>query len=766
MKPLLNLLWIVPVLFGCGDTGETVLVSVTGLPAGVHTLRAYASIDGMNAKSLKDFSGDLTRFAVVLDDGTPGLLALDLEARSDNNCLLARGHGEQRLDGHGSYTLSIPLAPVQPVVCDGEVQVSKSGPGTGTVVSDPPGIQCGATCSFRFDGGRKVRLLSRPDGPSFHAGWSGMCAGTGPCEVTLNGPAQVGVRFEKKARYADNWYWDRPLTMTRNLNGVWGSGTSDVWAVGDQGTILHYDGTLWIPVRSGTTNDLLSVAGRDAKNVWAVGRKGTTLRWNGIAWSILDGKTTLDLNSVAISSYQTDPNTPIAVTPQGVYLWTADGWTMYPTSPTMPFNFVLGYPASEDAVGPGGAYYHDAYAGSPKWASSGGGFNSKNLLGIALAALDQLGRGTYWLVGEGGAFFRYEQVGNKTTDLSTGTANLRGVWSTPPMRSQPAGPAWIAGDQGTLLHWNEPAWASVPSGTTRNLRAVWASVDDDVWAVGDGGTLIHWDGKAARPYGPDPLTSLRAVWGSDLNNVFAVGDGGSVLHFDGTAWSVVNPGTSSNLYGVWGSGSNDLWAVGIGGVVLHGDGKTWTNVESTTGTTLRAVSGSGPADVWIVGDGGTARHWDGKMLNKQDVAGSQVVDPDGVWVAPDGHAFVVGPGSFGLWAPGTPGSWGHIDSYYNSAVWGRSPMDVWAVGNSHDNVGHWTGSKLEDATELRFAFYGVWGNDKGVFAVGYGGEIVQGLDSKTRTRVEIPGPNLYAIWGTGSDFFAVGDGGAILRYSP
>ena len=38
----------------------------------------------------------------------------------------------------------------------------------------------------------------------------------------------------------DNWCWRNPLPQGNPLNGVWGSGESDVWAVGSGGTILEH----------------------------------------------------------------------------------------------------------------------------------------------------------------------------------------------------------------------------------------------------------------------------------------------------------------------------------------------------------------------------------------------------------------------------------------------------------------------------------------------------------------------------------------------
>ena len=46
---------------------------------------------------------------------------------------------------------------------------------------------------------------------------------------------------------------------TADLSGVWGSSGEDVFAVGAFGTILHYDGTAWSLMDSGTTEGLYGV---------------------------------------------------------------------------------------------------------------------------------------------------------------------------------------------------------------------------------------------------------------------------------------------------------------------------------------------------------------------------------------------------------------------------------------------------------------------------------------------------------------------------
>ncbi len=58
------------------------------------------------------------------------------------------------------------------------------------------------------------------------------------------------------------WTWMNPLPQGNDLHGVWGSGPDDVFAVGDLGTILHYDGHDWDMMPSGTDANLYAVWGR------------------------------------------------------------------------------------------------------------------------------------------------------------------------------------------------------------------------------------------------------------------------------------------------------------------------------------------------------------------------------------------------------------------------------------------------------------------------------------------------------------------------
>ncbi|MBI5021425.1 MAG: hypothetical protein HZB59_08320 [Ignavibacteriales bacterium] len=102
------------------------------------------------------------------------------------------------------------------------------------------------------------------------------------------------------------------------INKIWGSSSSNIYIVGNQGALAHFDGTSWQKIESGTEVNLTDVWGSpDGKAVWACGyfnnKRGTyLLRKNTSNWEVAyDGTPTeFSLLSDTLSGALTSVYTP------------------------------------------------------------------------------------------------------------------------------------------------------------------------------------------------------------------------------------------------------------------------------------------------------------------------------------------------------------------------------------------------------------------------------------------------------------------------
>ncbi len=76
-----------------------------------------------------------------------------------------------------------------------QLSVAKTGTGTGTVTSVPPGINCGIDCKEIYPEGTQVTLTAQADPGFIFKGWSGGCTGTGTCTITMNSDTIVTAMF-------------------------------------------------------------------------------------------------------------------------------------------------------------------------------------------------------------------------------------------------------------------------------------------------------------------------------------------------------------------------------------------------------------------------------------------------------------------------------------------------------------------------------------------------------------------------------------------
>jgi hypothetical protein len=84
----------------------------------------------------------------------------------------------------------------------------------------------------------------------------------------------------------------------RDLRGVAIESADSVWAVGEGGTIAHFDGKAWKLSPSGTAQDLIAVWAFPSGEVWAVGENGTALQRIKDRWEAANVPSKAPLGSI------------------------------------------------------------------------------------------------------------------------------------------------------------------------------------------------------------------------------------------------------------------------------------------------------------------------------------------------------------------------------------------------------------------------------------------------------------------------------------
>jgi hypothetical protein len=267
--------------------------------------------------------------------------------------------------------------------------------------------------------------------------------------------------------------------------------------------------------------------------------------------------------------------------------------------------------------------------------------------------------------------------------------------------------------RGALQAWDGTQWSAQP--LPADVPALnWVfGVGSRRVIVGDFGTILVRDGDEGEwtQYGCGTILPLWGVWGAAEDDLWAVGGDGFLrdpvaCHFDGRVWTLVElpePSFESYaLYKIWGSAGDDVWAVGDAGLLVHyaGPADGWVEVPSGTDFDLISLWGTGPDEILAVGGRSSAvlSRWDGAQWTAQEVP--EVLGLNGVWMAPDGTATVVGPqGGAGTVAPGALSV--EVEASGTPlalhGVFGFAGIERWAVGGSLDMAPPYVGVILHRA---------------------------------------------------------------------
>ncbi|MFH2092117.1 MAG: hypothetical protein ABIJ31_07115 [Pseudomonadota bacterium] len=323
---------------------------------------------------------------------------------------------------------------------------------------------------------------------------------------------------------------------TKNLNGIWGNASDNIYFVGDDGTIVHYDGTDFISMISTSTQDLNAIWGLPTSksspdqtdNIFVVGDNGETLINEGDGWIHATQGQTYDIYAAWGTSWgHFDGYGEAGTNP---YNWDSANTAQYLDN----YNYYISefgghvnfrslwairhtYPYNADYGATGRQTYQNIMVGEFFGGSNNGdGIIMHEFYEPAVIIADTPLRGVWgssfsniYAVGDGGAI--YQNTSGNAPDYE-GTGWRRPRWED----------TW----QG---QWRKISAADVP--TTKNLNGVYGNSATDFYVIGDDGTILYNKGNGFElvPTADVTTQTLNSIWGSDRTGIYAVGNNGTIV---------------------------------------------------------------------------------------------------------------------------------------------------------------------------------------------------------------------------------------------
>lgn len=288
------------------------------------------------------------------------------------------------------------------------------------------------------------------------------------------------------------WSRSNPPAVRLTLRSLCASRPSEVWAGGDSGLLLRWDGHRVRSLNSGTGNSLASLWCSSTGDLWSAG-SGAILRWDGNRFTSqyalgssyypqsIWGTSSSDIY-VPASNYNSTNSTYTGY----VFHWDGAMWTIT-TVTTSVFLTAISGTSSKDlwlvGYGTGGAGTPLAWrsANGTSWPSislSGGG----SLLDV-------------WAASPTEVF----AVGNSSTvqELVGSSFVLRTLPAGAPstimsIHGTSSADVWAVGIRGGLIHRQGTSWTTVQSSSLRHLNRVLVLAGNDVWIAGDYSTLLRY----------------------------------------------------------------------------------------------------------------------------------------------------------------------------------------------------------------------------------------------------------------------------------
>lgn len=408
-----------------------------------------------------------------------------------------------------------------------------------------------------------------------------------------------------------NWNTHNPVTA--QLNDVWGSGPGAVYAVGGESNsssshiVMFFDGTNWQEIDVGADQRLLSVFGTSDSNVYIGGWNGRLYHYDGSVWNSANFGT----NRHVYGLWGLAPDNIFGVGSKGtIRRFNGSTWLHM----SVPFEanqydiFDVWGSDANNVYAVGGVYQNSQYQAIMLHYDGVSWSTVFETTGYKLQSISGTAANNIYAASVDGTpeLYHFDGTSWSPVTMPIEKKHAFGLWF-----DESANGVFV-GYSGDIIEKKGNVYTNISTVVSRSrLEAVWCGSDDYAVAFGlDGSLLINENNTWSVQEGViNP--GIRSVWGSDQNNIYAVGIGGTILHYDGNTWQQMASGTDRDLYDVWGFDSGEVVVSGAGIVLLY-DGVSWSSVGPFPNPIWNSVWGTSP-DNYYIASRSDIYHFDGSV---------------------------------------------------------------------------------------------------------------------------------------------------------
>ena len=454
-----------------------------------------------------------------------------------------------------------------------------------------------------------------------------------------------------------DWKWVYPHPQGNKVNAVWGTGTDNIYAVGNFGTVIHNDGISWRKINPFTLNHLYGVYCFSQKSIIVVGDNGAIFHFDGYHWKKISSPTQNNLYQVWGTS---ENNYYIA---ESSYLYHFDGaiWNQEDI-PLAKINYISGLSDNTLYVGlnTGDVYvkndgiwnslselesFHNdlwAYSKACLFAAGDNGIqhydgnqwhnyldikNVKRITGIDQSNVYAITYEYIWFF-DGDSWTKIQNI----VDDHSFSDTAGKIWSCPPYHL-------YFSYFSDLLHYNgvdieaigSNPFHSFISADNFSFHRIWVSPEKNLFIAGasnSAGSVFQFDGKSWSKVQAGCQDSVQyssganfSIIGTSEDNVYMAGSCNQIFHFDGNSWNSIHSVDTMDLYylfnDMWLSQDNTLYVNSYNGNILSLNSSLIQNINKpvTNSCCYGALWGTSEEDLYMINQDNIF-HYDGQTWHR------------------------------------------------------------------------------------------------------------------------------------------------------